>query len=102
MRRCPTRPWSDSDFGAVDPGQALRNDGFQPPPAPSFLSRLQQAEAAAGAAAGLAGSASAIAGHGADLTTQRGGGATGSTGTCASPACPRAWRPRPTRSLHHK
>ena len=58
---------SDSDFGAVDPGQALRNDGFQPPPAPGFLGRLQQAEAAAGAAAGLAGSASAIAGHGADL-----------------------------------
>ena len=53
---------SESDV-AVDPGQALRNDGFQPPPAPGFLGRLQQAEAAAGAAAGLAGSASAIAGH---------------------------------------
>ena len=58
---------SEPDFGAVDPGQALRNDGFQPPAPPSFLSRLQQAEAAAGAAAGLAGSASAIAGHGQDL-----------------------------------
>ena len=58
---------SESDFGAVDPGQALRNDGLNPPPAPGFLGRLQQAEAAAGAAAGLAGSASAIAGHGQDL-----------------------------------
>ncbi|CAE7205143.1 unnamed protein product [Symbiodinium natans] len=58
---------SESDFGAVDPGQALRNDGLEPPAPPSFLSRLQQAEAAAGAAAGLAGSASAIAGHGQDL-----------------------------------
>ena len=58
---------SESDFGAVDPGQALRNDGFQPPPAPGFLGRLQQAEAAAGAAAGLAGSASAITEHGQDL-----------------------------------
>ena len=57
---------SESDV-AVDPGQALRNDGFQPPPAPGFLGRLQQAEAAAGAAAGLAGSASAMAGHGQDL-----------------------------------
>ena len=58
---------SESDFGAVDPGQALRNDGLNPPAAPGFLGRLQQAEAAAGAAAGLAGSASAIAGHGQDL-----------------------------------
>ena len=58
---------SEPDFGAVDPGQALRNDGFQPPAPPSVLSRMQQAEAAAGAAAGLAGSASAIAGHGQDL-----------------------------------
>ena len=46
---------------AVDPGQALRNDGLSPPEAPGFLGRLQQAEAAAGAAAGLAGSASALA-----------------------------------------
>ena len=41
---------SEPDFGAVDPGHA---DGLNPPPAPGFLGRLQQAEAAAGAAAGL-------------------------------------------------
>ena len=57
---------SESDFGAVDPGQALRNDGLNPPPAPGLLGRLPS-QAAAGAAAGLAGSASAIAGHGQDL-----------------------------------
>ena len=53
---------SESDFGAVDPGQALRNDGLNPPPAPGFLGRLQQAEAAAEAAAGLAGSVSPLRG----------------------------------------
>ena len=58
---------SEWEFGAVEPGQALRNDGLNPPAAPGLLGRLQQAEAAAGAAAGLAGSASAIAGHGQDL-----------------------------------
>ena len=72
---------SESDFGAVDPGQALRNDGLNPPAAPGFLGRLQQAEAAAGAAAGLS----------------RAGGATGLIGTCASRARPKAWRPRPTK-----
>ena len=82
---------SESDV-AVDPGQALRNDGLNPPEAPGFLSRLQQAEATAGAAAGLAGSASALAGHGTDLynAARRG---TGSTGTFASHARARALHP---------
>ena len=64
---------SSSDFGAADPAQALRMDGFDAPQPPSLSARLR--ESGPGAAAGRG---CVAADH---RQTERGGAAAGAGGT---------------------
>ena len=65
---------SSSDFGGVDPAQALRMDGFDAPQPPTFASRLRES--------GIQAAETAIAGLGL--------------------GAPTAWPRRQTRWPHHR
>ena len=100
-----TRPsfLPDSDDGGSDPGQALRNDGLDPPRPPTLGGRLRESgiQAAetviAGAAAGAAAATRSVSENQTMLARPCGAAATGWIGRCASPGARRDWRRLPTR-----
>ena len=97
-----TRPsfLPDSDDGGMDPGQALRNDGFSPPRPPTLGGRMresgiQAAEAiVAGGAAGAAAAVRSVSENQTMLALR--------AGPFASPGAHRDWPPHRTKCLRRK
>ena len=102
-----TRPsfLPDSDDGGMDPGQALRNDGLNPPRPPTLGGRLResgiQAADHCGRSCGRC-SCDSKRRREPDLQHPQAAEATGWTARCGFRGGRRDWRRRPTRCLRHR
>ena len=104
-----TRPsfLPDSDDGGMDPGQALRNDGLNPPRPPTLGGRLRESgiQAAetviAGAAAGAATATRSVT-ENQTMLALRGGGDWLDRTLRKSRGGPRDWPPHRTKCHHRK